>query len=537
MNYDLVTEDWLILAAVFIGVYFLIAAAINRSDLMKRHNVTMWGPVIIVRTTRGLALLDRLGRPKNALRLAASIGVPLVVAGMIYFMTLLMLMNYVMLREPPEPGSYNAPRNILLIPGLNQFIPFVWGWIALFITLLVHEFAHGILCRAEGIRVKSMGLAFVLFPVAAFVEPDEEELFGGKEGPSTASRGARIRILSAGVIANFLVAALAMALFFGPVLGAISPLDRVVVVDVTAGSIGQSAGWDRDMVVVSSDGQMISGLEQLYRNLAGMHNGTNMIVIEGDRRSRLDLPGFPKRGILVASIFEDSPAYIAGLPERSVISRMNGTSISGMEDFRRFMNNSHPGEMVTLETSKGTYKVELGSREDGTGFLGIGISGGAVYQSGVTFQAFPAEAFLSVLRSIPSAGIAGLSTLMGLPFTGIPGFTQNGFQGFGGSMSSFFEPTGWAEPIGGKLFWITNLLLWVGWINLYAGLFNCLPAVPLDGGHIFKDLIGSIVEVFVSNKEKAERVTGAVVALLAWVIFSSLLYTVLAPYLAHGIPL
>ena len=99
-------------------------------------------------------------------------------------------MTYYMIQEPPLPSSYNAPRNILLIPGLNEYIPFVWGWIALFVTMVVHEFAHGILSRVEGVRVKSMGIVAVLFaPIAAFVEPDEEDLFGSKDKPAMVSKG------------------------------------------------------------------------------------------------------------------------------------------------------------------------------------------------------------------------------------------------------------------------------------------------------------------------------------------------------------
>jgi hypothetical protein len=104
-----------------------------------------------------------LSRPKTFWRIIASAGIPLVIASMAYFLTILLLMSYIMIREPPEPSSYNAPRNILLIPGVNEYIPLVWGWIALFVTMFVHEFAHGILARVEGIRVKSMGLAFLPF--------------------------------------------------------------------------------------------------------------------------------------------------------------------------------------------------------------------------------------------------------------------------------------------------------------------------------------------------------------------------------------
>ncbi len=129
----------------------------------------------------------------------------------------------------------------------------------------------------------------------------------------------------------------------------------------------------------------------------------------------------------------------------------------------------------------------------------------------------------------------GFTYLLGLPFVGIPGFTEKGFPGFSGWITAVFEPTGFAEPLGHRFFWIANLLLWIGWINLYAGLFNCLPAVPLDGGHIFRDLVQSGFERVV-NVQKAERLTRTVVALLAWLVLTSLLITVVAPF-THSLSL
>ncbi|HUI39609.1 MAG TPA: site-2 protease family protein, partial [Methanothrix sp.] len=96
-------------------------------------------------------------------------------------------------------------------------------------------------------------------------------------------------------------------------------------------------------------------------------------------------------------------------------------------------------------------------------------------------------------------------------------------------LTAIYEPIGWAKPLGMKFFWIANLLLWVGWINLYAGLFNCLPAVPLDGGHIFRDLVQMAFERVMSVRD-AERLTSTVVALLAWLVLTSLVITLVAPF-------
>lgn len=531
--------DWMLIAAALLGLYSILLLPLRDSERWKQRGITVWGPVplaVFLRTTRGLKLLDKLSRPKRFWRIVASAGVPLVVLSMTYFLILVLLMAYLMIQEPPQPSSYNAPRNILLIPGLNEYIPFVWGWIALFVTMVVHEFAHGILSRVEGVRVKSMGIVTVFVaPIAAFVEPDEVELFGTKDKPPAVSKGARIRILSAGVISNFIVAAVAMALFFGPVIGSISPVDRVIVVDVQDGSAAHTAGFEDGMALVAVNGKEVKSLAEFNSNIA---RASQIDVIYNDLKERLQLSGEPARGIMVASIFENSPAFAAGLPARSVVTKIDGVEIGNLEGFRNKMNATHPGQTITITTGDGkTYLVNLiqnsgvdsVSSNANAGFIGIGISGNAVYLGGAVFQEAPSKQFLQSLLEIPRSGLQGFTYMLSLPFSGIPGFTQKGFPGFSGWLTTIFEPSGWAEPLGGKFFWIANLLLWVGWINLYAGLFNCLPAVPLDGGHIFRDLVQASFERIVKPSE-AEKLTRTVVALLAWMVLTSLLITLVAPF-------
>lgn len=528
--------DWLLIAAALIGLYSIIMLPLQNSERWKKRGITVWGPIplaVFLRTTKGLKLLDCLARPKRLWRIVASAGVPLVLLSMGYFLALVLLMAYLMAREPPEPSSYNAPRNILLIPGLNEYIPFVWGWIALLVTMVVHEFAHGILSRVEGVRVKSMGIVtFLIAPVAAFVEPDEEELFGTKDKPALVGKAARIRILSAGVISNFLVAAMAMALFFGPVIGSISPLDRVIVVDVQNGSSGQAAGFESGMVLLGADAKEVGSLDGLTKTFGSLEPGSAEIrVLQSDQERSLRLAGVAKRGIMVASIFGGSPAENASLPAKSIITSIDGVKIGGLDGFRKQMNTTRPGQTIAIATGEGkTYQVKLTSKTGSdAGFIGIGISGDAVYVSGVAFQEAPSRQFLQVLKAIPSSGLQGFTYLLGLPFAGIPGFTEKGFPGFSGWLTAIYEPSGWAEPLGARFFWIANLLLWVGWINLYAGLFNCLPAVPLDGGHIFRDLVQMAFERVVSVRD-AERLTRTVVALLAWLVLTSLIITLVAPF-------
>ncbi len=149
--------------------------------------MSAFGPILMVRTKRGQKLLTVLASPRRFWRFFGNVGIPMMLVGMFIMFTIVILTDYVMLQAlyenaMPVPDKYNAPQNIFLIPGLNDYIPLVWGAIGLMVTLVVHELAHAVLCRSEGVGVKSMGaLLLGIVPIGGFAEPDEEELFGKKK--------------------------------------------------------------------------------------------------------------------------------------------------------------------------------------------------------------------------------------------------------------------------------------------------------------------------------------------------------------------
>jgi membrane-associated protease RseP (regulator of RpoE activity) len=102
------------------------------------------------------------------------------------------------------------------VPGSPITPPLGYGLVALVTVLVVHEFAHGILARAEGIKIKSIGVLLLAILPGAFVEPDEKEV-------KKASRLTKLRIYAAGSIFNigfagiaFALALLLSAFFIGP---------------------------------------------------------------------------------------------------------------------------------------------------------------------------------------------------------------------------------------------------------------------------------------------------------------------------------
>ncbi|HEY3422161.1 MAG TPA: peptidase M50, partial [Methanocellaceae archaeon] len=154
-------------ALVAFALWWFIVADLNKSGVLAKYNITAYGPLIMVRTFKGQKLLDWIAKPKLLWKVVMVLGIPMVVISMILMLVVVVGLDLWMLlriQDIPAPGPANSPQNILAIPGVNQFIPFWWGWIALVVAMVVHEFGHAILAKASDIKVKALGLLLMPIP-------------------------------------------------------------------------------------------------------------------------------------------------------------------------------------------------------------------------------------------------------------------------------------------------------------------------------------------------------------------------------------
>ncbi len=573
-------NNWLFVS-VFL-TYALLILLLDRRGTLNKYNITVYYfifiPVLMIRTQKGQRFLDRIAIHKRFWRVFANAGLPAMLIGMVVMFLLLLFIDYAMIKSfqmqtVPLPGKYNEARNLFLIPGINEYIPLWWGIIALVVTLVVHEFSHAILCKVEGIKVKSMGVLVALLPIGGFAEPDEEQLMGKKVEPEKemiepkelpgkdaiepgklATRSERVRVLTAGVMANFVTALIAFILFFS-FLGSISPVGEVMVTSIVHGSPAELAGVQPNMILVGINDKQINNGNDFLSYAQKLEPGTNITLhlIDSKVRKSISLVttegNQTSSGVRIFNVIPGSPAEAAGLKPEMILSKVNNTQIKGIEDFASFMNSTKPGQKIDLQVRSNSSlnasivifsNVELAKHPSDpgarNGFMGISYSSenGAVSNSiGIGIGQFPAKGFLGVLQSIPSllTGVTGWILLFSLP---IYGLTGEGFPGFSGLITNFYEPVGLAAGLGDGIFWMLNALLWIGWMNFYVGLFNCLPALPLDGGHVFRDVVATSLSKFFGNGEKIDQISNAIAVMLAFMILGSLLLVTFGPYAAHG---
>ncbi len=483
-----------ILSAFF--VYWAIVEYLKRSGKLEKWNVSAFGPILLVRTTKGLNLLERISKPKRFWRTIATLGIPSVFVGMGFMLFLLLTMDYVMLTHPPKPSAITNPRNALLIPGINQFIPLAWGLIGLVVTIVVHEFSHAILCRVEGVRVKSMGVVLALIPIGGFAEPDEEELLDEKK----IRKAQRIRIFSAGVISNFIVATVAFAIFFS-LLSYLQP--HVVVVQ------SHVPGVKNGSVVYEINGMKVYDEDDVAKAL-GMGKYVNISV----DREKLILKKVA--GVYVVGTLEGYPAENAGIRKGDAIVAVNGTPTPNLKVFMKIMESTKPNETITVTIYNGSTLRNVTmtlKKRNGHGFMGVLIGGD--YLSGLVLGY--SEAVLKEIKSIPSklTDPRGWIFVVAMPFI---------FQGFSNNVFKYFSPTGFWKDYENLLFYLLNMFYWIGWIDFYVGLFNCLPAIPLDGGRIFQEVLTSLLK-----GERGREFSLLVVKLLAFIVFFSIIMSILIP--------
>jgi len=202
----------------FYAIAFVViwSLAILFKDKLK---IDINGPILMRRTGRMRGLIDRIAQKSPRFwKYSMNVGIPVAVFFMAWIFYLLVNSLALMLAAPAP--STQAAFAIAIpgvsIPGSPINVPLGYGLAAIVTVLVVHEFGHAILARAECISIKSIGLALFAVIPGAFVETDEEEI-------KKAKRLSKLRIYAAGSIFNMgfgaiaLVGSLLLFMFFiGP---------------------------------------------------------------------------------------------------------------------------------------------------------------------------------------------------------------------------------------------------------------------------------------------------------------------------------
>jgi len=233
-------------------------------------------------------------------------------------------------------------------------------------------------------------------------------------------------------------------------------------------------------------------------------------------------------GILVTGVEEGSPAEKIVKPW-ALITSFNDTEIKNIDDFQNAIGLTKANQTVNLtfyynkkfvnNTVKlaNRYDYTHDENDNGAGYFGISYNDVNTLPKVLSRPFSNAGSFKEVLGNSV--------TYIALPFLRLSPFHS--------PITDVYTVHGFWSFLPADMFWVSaNIFYWVFWINFMLGLTNVLPAVPLDGGYIFKDGADSFFGKFIKNVKRRERHVNALCYTVALFILFLILWQFIGPRLS-----
>ena len=239
----------------------------------KNSNFDLRFPLVIIKTSRGQRLLEKLSKFRF-ISVLSWISLFLMPIFSLLAISILILTAslYLSFPEVREIARETGPQGALLIPGINPYLPIIYGWIAIFIGIVIHELSHGVIARAVDIPVRSSGVMLFLFlPIGAFVEVDDTKL----DSTSFKKSG---RIIAAGSGSNIVVGLISLLLLVG-VVNTMEPIaDGIPVSQIVVDSPANIAGLLPGDIVTHFNNIPVTDLDSFSQNLDSLSPGDSIVL-------------------------------------------------------------------------------------------------------------------------------------------------------------------------------------------------------------------------------------------------------------------
>ncbi|MFT4304525.1 MAG: site-2 protease family protein [Candidatus Woesearchaeota archaeon] len=257
----------------------------------KRKKFTPQGIVLLLKSKLGLKQMNSLSKkiPKT-LNFLAWGGI------IIGFILMLIISGYLIYNvyelifvEETIPGVAPVLPGIP-IPGSPIDLPLWYGIISIFIVVVVHEFAHGVIARLHNIKVKSSGLFFMGPIIGAFIEPDDKSLDKSKTKH-------KLAVLGAGPFSNVILAIIVLLILnfaLTPLFSNMLEEDGVKI-GVLEDTPAYEAGLENDMIIRQLNDYQINNTENLLFYLGETKPGDNLTIYTFENQFNVTLTEHPQR--------------------------------------------------------------------------------------------------------------------------------------------------------------------------------------------------------------------------------------------------
>lgn len=522
-----VTNSLILLVFLYISTILYIRT--SDVELPEWMSITA-GVLILVRTKRGIPQIKKISNSTDRWDTWGNLGVIFALFVMSGAFLFVLYSLFLLVTTQSDP-TITDPKNYLVIPGVNDFIPLTViaeVLIALLFAMVIHELGHAIYCVYEDIGIESTGLVlFGIIPIGAFVEPNED-------GQEAASRPSRLRMFSAGVFNNLWTTIITLGLLLVITSSLIAPVGGAYIAS------SENPNLERGDVIKQVNGVQVDTNQNFLSVLEDSEGGTAQISLANGENLTID------KELYISSVLEDSD-----LQSGSKITAINGKSVSSISEIRDIVYSLPSSEIIITTENGQTTEYKTGATYITSGAITVsdkeiprnsllritshnnsivhssdqieelsdgdeitfvyndteyeyvisekitesvvsvnGINGLEFNQLNVSL--FEGQFFYEIVSgdAVGSVGVSlWIAILFFAPFASLIGL-ENNFPGFTSDISNFYSITepglSVAEP--GIMFLLT-ILYWSFWLNCNLFIFNCLPTYALDGGHILRDSI------------------------------------------------
>lgn len=406
-----------------------------------------------------------------------------------------------------------------------MLITILAGAFILSVVIIVHEFGHFIVAKKSGIFVKTFSVGFgkkllkkrfgetvyalSLLPFGGYVKfAGESE---SEDAPDEAPRGGqadetsdseidpsryfvkkrpliRSAVVFAGPFSNYVLAIVLYIAMFATYGVPILPSTEIG--EIVEGSVADSVGLQVGDRITAVDGEAVENWSEIEEGVLNERDQVKRLTVDRDgqqleieyrvkvENNVIDLGFYPYIPAKIGQVKRDAPAYRAGMRTGDTIVSINDTLITSYHDIERIIHNSPEIPLVIAWRSRQETRVDTitpeakkvlkpGSRTEFqiVGQIGVGPFYGRERIVIHRAIAMGVKASNNMIREILS--------FLKLLFTG-----KAGIDTLGG-------PILITQMAGDMARWGFNYLIYfLAFFSINLCIFNLLPILPFDGGHL-----------------------------------------------------
>ena len=426
-------------------IWYIILRALERAGVLDRWDATrVMGIVLMVRTKRGQRVLEAVSRPRLFWRMFGELGLWTCRAISLLVVLLFVLLPVIVVLFMPQETEPPPARELIALPGISPAIPLGWGLAGLIIALVIHEYGHGVLARAHGMRVRSFGLLILgLLPIGAFAEPETDELM-------RAPRKERQRVFAAGPAVNIYASFLGFLLLAAVASQFIAADPGIHATGIIEDEPAHAAGLEAWEIITHLNGEAVRDYAEFGEVIDQYSAGEQ---VEFTVLSVPDADG-ARQQRSVPVVLSDKHAYYV-----NSCGNTSGCDVAAAEEWLE-AQGVEPGDpfLGVSGVASSTVGVEqlAGPLSDSWPQGKLSTAIGFVVQPGILlFKPFQTSGEVMYVQELEMLTVA-----------------DDGFAGMLGMTGMLI---------------LVHMLFWFIWWNIVLGAFNLIPLVPFDGGHLMRD--------------------------------------------------